>query len=110
MSNYDQYMRHCGNHSKDRFYQQCSGYHGRQSYEEYLQEKEYQNAIVAYGIIELPTEKLLKKFDTWDAVFEYGKKYRNDPKKMIVYIRRSGAYQYSGRTDCIYKLLELGVI
>ena len=28
MDNYTQHMRHWGNHRKDRYTQQCSGYHG----------------------------------------------------------------------------------
>ena len=101
---YNQYMKHCKNHRKDRYYQQCSGYYGK-SYKEYLKDNEDNNAIIGYGIVEVSTGKLIASFKSWDAVFEYGKKFRMDKDKMLVYIKRSGAYDYSGRTDVIYAIM-----
>lgn len=98
---YSQHMKHHRNHRKDKYYQQCSGYYGK-SYEEYLKEKEYNEAVVGYGIIEISTGNLINRFDSWDAAFEYGKRYKQDQDKMLIYIRRSGEYYLSGKTSIIY--------
>lgn len=90
---YEQYINHWGNHRKDKFYQQCSGYSGKSLEELEAEEKAKE---VKYFIVD-KNNKVVERADTYDEIVSKGKEFKEKKNYWI-----ANSKMLMGRLDLFY--------
>lgn len=89
---YEQHIKHCKNHHKDRYFQQCSGYFGNNSVEEIDKDYRSEHKTIAFVIVDIH-KNIVFWFDNAENWIEFQKitiKYKGNKNYYLAELCQNG--------------------